>query len=362
MSFADTWRAQRFARHLGDYYEDLASWLEQSKDLRLLDVFTLDAQRFQGTPRGVLSAIWADRYQETGANLAQTWDGFLPADDIAVIRAQQDQGSQALVGALRDLARTSRIKSHMRQATLATVGLGVLALLIAALSASVLPIWAVAILRDAIRVPTEQWGEVGRGLASWAGFVVSWGGWLAFGVLALVAWVVHSLQTWTGAGRDWADRHLLVYRIHHEIHAMKLALVMATLTRKNSSTMLTLRNALDTLSASTSAPWQSWQLQRLIERIDSGNAHDSEVFNTGVFPRPMFWRLQDLTRSHALSDAFTKLADVVEALWLPRLVRSLTYWRWVLLLLAVIAMVLLVACIQISTAEMKDAVMNSLSR
>jgi|GEM_PF-6118177 len=129
MSFADTWRTQRFARHLGDYYEDLASWLEQSKDLRLLDVFTLDAQRFQGTPRGVLSAIWADRYQETGANLAQTWEGFLPADDIAVVRAQQDQGGQALVGALRDLARTSRIKSHMRQAALATVGLGVLALL-----------------------------------------------------------------------------------------------------------------------------------------------------------------------------------------------------------------------------------------
>jgi type II secretory pathway component PulF len=351
----------RFQSQLGDYYEDLAAWLSQVKDTKILEVFEADAQRYAGTPRGELAQDWAARYQENGADLAQTWAGCMPEDDLAVLRAQRvEGGDKTLTIALRDLARTHRLRAQVRSAALATVGVGVFALMLTAVSATLLPIYAVDVLQDAMRVSSDNWGPWGQRLAAWAELVTAWG-LLALGILAsLIALVVYSLPHWTGDHRDWADQHILIYRVYHQINAMRVAMTMATLTRKSASTILTLRRSIELLHASTQAPYQAWQLQRLLDRIDSGNAQGAAVFDTGIFSREMCWRLQDLSRGMNLSESFSKLVDVVESIWLRRLLRLMTFWRWVLLLASVAAMALIVVSIQVSATEMKQAIMDSI--
>lgn len=351
----------QFQSSLADYYEDLAGWLSQAKGTKIQEVFEADAQRFTGTARGDLSQEWAVRYQETGADLAATWSGCMPDDDLAVLRAQRmDGGDQTLVTALRDLARTHRLRGEVRSAAVATVGVGAFACLLTLGSATALPIWAVDVLQDVMRVSPDRWGTWGQRLAGWAAFVQAW--WV-YGLVALTVGLtlgVYSLRSWTGSQRDWADRHLLVYRIYHQINAMRVAMTMATLTRKQGTSMLTLRRSIELLHASTLASYQAWQLQRLLDRIDEGNAQGAVVFETGIFPKEMAWRLHDLTRGMSLSEAFARLIDTVETTWLKRLLRNLSFWRWILLLCSVAAMALVVTSIQISAAEMKRVLMDTI--
>ena len=129
----DVWR---FSSQLPDYYEDLAALLGSSRDIRQIDIFLQDAQRYEGTPRGRLSAQWAEAYSNNGADLASTWSGFMPDDDVAILRVQQDLGSSAIVAALADLGRMAKTSKALRDSALASVGVGMLAFVIASLAAT----------------------------------------------------------------------------------------------------------------------------------------------------------------------------------------------------------------------------------
>jgi type II secretory pathway component PulF len=352
----------QFRSDLCDYYDDLANWLSQAKGTKIQDVFEADAQRYAGTARGALALEWSSRYQENGADLAATWAGCMPEDDLSVLRAQKmEGGDQTLIVALRDLAHAHRVRAKVRSAAIGTVGLGLFAMLITAVSASLLPIWAVQVLSDAMRLPVEQWGKWGQRVAGWAVLVQAWWPWVAAVLLGIVALCVQSLSSWTGSGRDWADRHILLYRIYHQINAMRVAMTMGTLTRKSGSSILTLRRSIELVLSSTSSPYQAWQLQRLLDQIDGGTAAGAAVFDTGIFPQEMSWRLHDLNRGMSLADSFTKLIEAVEGIWLARLLRRMSVYRWILLLIALGVMAAVVFSIQLSVAEMKDVLMNAVN-
>lgn len=350
-----------FARQLPDYYEDLGSLLETAKNIRQLEIFQSDAARYEGTPRGLLSQIWAERYEELGADLAATWEGFLPDDDVAIIRVQQDLGSDAICRALKDLAKTAKIKRQLQSAAQTSVGVGMLAMTIAIMAVAFMPSWGVGVLLQAFEVPTSDWGPVGRRLATWANFVHVYGPYIGLVFAIAFGWVVWSLDGWVGPGRDWADRKILLYRVYHEMFGIRSALTMATLTRKNASAMLTLRSAIEVLASSTTSTWKSWQLQRVIDHIDATGAASADVFSTGIFTQHMYWRLMDVTRAKPLAEAFGVIAQSIQDLWLPKLVRQMVVWRWILLLLALAVVVVLVAAFQSTVGEMKTVMMNAMT-
>jgi hypothetical protein len=352
----------QFRGQLADYYEDLASWLSQAKGTKIQDVFEADAQRYVGSARGALALEWANSYQENGADLAATWAGCMPEDDLSVLRAQRmEGGDQTLIVALRDLAHAHRVRSEVRAAAMATVGLGLFAMLITAVSASAIPIWAVQVLHDVMRLPVDQWGKWGQRIATWANLVQAWWPWVLAVLVGAVSLCVRSLSNWTGHTRDWADRHILLYRVYHQINAMRVAMTMGTLTRKSGSSILTLRRSIELVHASTSAPYQAWQLQRLLDQIDGGTAGGAAVFDTGIFPQEMSWRLHDLNRGMSLAESFTKLVEAVEGIWLARLLRRMSIYRWILLVVALCVMATVVFSIQLGVAEMKDVLMNSVN-
>ena len=350
-----------FNRDLADYYDDMGSLLSSSKTIRQLDIFHADAERYAGSPRGTLSQIWAGRYEEYGADLAKTWEGFLPADDVAILRVQQDLGADAMHIALRDLAKTAKIKSQLRSAAQTSVGVGVFAMGIATAAVAFMPTWGVGVLMQAFEVPTANWGPVGKKLAAWSDMMSQFGFFFAVIFASLVSWVIWSLNGWTGPGRDWADKKILLYKIFHEMFGIRMALTMATLTRKNSSSMLTLRSAMDILIGSTDSPWKSWQLQRVLDQIDETGAATVEVFGTGIFTQHMYWRLLDVSRAKVLPEAFQSIAQTIEDLWLPKLVRRMAAWRWILLFTALAIVIVLVGSFQTTVGEMKTVLMNSMS-
>lgn len=361
LSRAQRWAVRRFAGRRAEYYEDLANLLEFARDMRQQQIFEQDAQRYAGTARGVLSQLWAQRYLDSGANLAQTWQGTLPDDEVAIIRVQQDLGSQALIAALKDLAKTARIRRQLRSAAMASLGVGLMALTIALLAVTLMPIWAVGTIKSSFQIPPSEWGRVGVKLAHWAGLMQTYGLYLLAVLCVAITWVVWSIHNWTGPGRDRADRSILLYQAGHEIAAMQFALTMTTLTRKGTHSMLTLKSAMEVLSGSVHSRWAAWQLARVGERIEETGGVDVHIFATGILTQEMQWRLEDLSVARPLHEAFEVIAQNVQELWLPRLVQRMAVWRWVLLIAAVVIVIGVVFSFQVTTQEMKTVVMNHLS-
>ena len=73
-------------------------------------------------PPGVLVATVGAAPPDSGANLAQTWQGTLPDDEVAIIRVQQDLGSQALIAALKDFQPRQRASAASCSAAMACWG------------------------------------------------------------------------------------------------------------------------------------------------------------------------------------------------------------------------------------------------
>lgn len=353
----DIWR---FSHRLPDYYDDLATLLESAKDLRQLQIFMSDASRYAGSPRGRMSQAWAERYANNGADLAATWQGYMPDDDVAILRVQQDLGGTAVIHALRDLGKTARVTRDLRSTALTTLGLGVFALLMAIAASTVLPVWAVDMLQRSFDLTPDKWGPTGRQLASWAQFVTTAAPVLSVLAGLLIAWVAWSPANWVGPGRRWADKHLLLYRAQHEITTMRMAMTMATLARKNGSTLPPLRQSLETLLQSASSKWTQSQIERTLEKISETGGSDHTVFGNGVFTQEIYWRLEDICQAKPLSEAMLVVADTIPKVWLPRLVRQMAAWRWVLLIASLGVVLVVVFTLQTTIGEMKTALMNTI--
>lgn len=353
----DIWR---FSHRLPDYYEDLATLLETAKDLRQLQIFTSDASRYAGSPRGRLSQAWAERYANNGADLAQTWQDYMPDDDVAILKVQQDIGGSAVIQALRDLGQTARVTRDLRSAALTTMGLGLFALMMAIAAATALPVWAVDMMQRSFDLPPDKWGPTGRQLASWAHFVSSAAPALLVVAGLLIAWVAWSPANWVGPGRRWADKHLLLYRAQHEIATMRMAMAMATLARKNGSTLPPLRQSLETLLLSARSKWTQSQIERTLEKISDTGGSDHTVFGNGVFTQEIYWRLEDICQAKPLAEAMLVVAETIPKIWLPRLVRYMAMWRWILLLSSLLVVLIVVFTLQSTIGEMKTAVMNTI--
>ena len=347
-----------FARARADYYDDLASLLDSASGIKQLHIFQLDAQRYEGSARGRLSAIWADRYTQNGANLAKAWAGYLPDDDVAVINVQQDLGAQALVQALRDLSRMAHITTKLRSSIISTLGVGALALGLATSAATVLPVWATGMLENSFGLTVDKWGPTGQAFAAWAQTVESSAHLILMTIGFAIWFAMWSPNNWTGAARQWADKHILFFKLHHEIGAMRLALTLSTLTRKNART-LTLTESLNTLLDNTRSPRAQEQIQTVLTTISNTGAADYTVFKDGIFTQAMYWRLQDVSTSKSLSEAMQSVSDAVPKIWLPRLERQMAAWRWLLLVGAVLSVIFVSVQLQTTISEFKDAITSS---
>ena len=95
VSWRDGWHMRRTRADYYTYLGDLLGVLAGRRSLA--DVFADDARRYgPATARGRVAAIWCDRLEETGGDLARTWSHSFPAADLALIELAQHAGSHAL--------------------------------------------------------------------------------------------------------------------------------------------------------------------------------------------------------------------------------------------------------------------------
>lgn len=335
------WRLDRvglaalsFAGQRVDYYEYLAELMEDSAGRRnLLDVFNADAQRYAGMPRGVLSAHWAQRYEECGADLAAAWEGTVPSSELMVIRVAQSAGNAALSQALRDLARVVGLWERARSEFVGTVAVGVVGLSMALGVLAALPLMIVPSLRQAFSfVPQERWGSLARKLVDFSAQIAAAGPVAVVLLLVLVAAVAWSLPAYVGRLRRWLDAHVVFHALYRDIRSALFVCTVASMIRcRPAAGGMGLQEALQRI-AFHAEPWLRWHCERSIERILDHGAQGAEIFDTGVLADPAMHYLQDIVQARGFEEGLLKAGTRIEQRVLTRVRSRAQVLRWTLLL------------------------------
>lgn len=353
--------ASRFRKQRARYYENLAGKLAAGRgNIKLLDIFERDAQRYPGQPLGILSSYWADVYAGNGANLAEAWQGTFPDDEVSIIRIAADAGDGgALLTALQDVSRIAKLTDKVKKGVIATLSAGVIGMAIALTMATIFPIVAAAKFQEIYGfIPLDQWGPKGKSFVDHAERVKTYGLYVLAAFVVLVTYVQWTLSNLVGPARDWLDQKVVLYRTIRDIKGALFLSTMATLTRKRGNVMFTMRQSLETFAASVRSRWLRWRVQQVIDGIDATGGVGSDAFNTNLLSKEMFYFLRDTQEANGFAEGFQETGKYVESTVLDDVLLRMTVYRWILLLLGV-ATVLVVFAWQFSVIYEMKGVMQT---
>lgn len=353
--------ASRFRKQRARYYENLAGKLAAGRgNIKLLEIFERDAQRYPGQPLGILSAYWADVYAGNGANLAEAWQGTFPDDEVSIIRIAADAGDGgALLTALQDVSRIAKLTDKVKKGVIATLSAGVIGIAIALTMATIFPIVAAAKFQEIYGfIPLDQWGPKGKSFVDHAERVKTYGLYVVAAFVVLVTYVQWTLNNLVGPAREWLDQKVVLYRTIRDIKGALFLSTMATLTRKRGNVMFTMRQSLETFAASVRSRWLRWRVQQVIDGIDATGGVGSDAFNTNLLSKEMFYFLRDTQEANGFAEGFQETGKYVESTVLDDVLLRMTVYRWILLL-AGVATVLAVFAWQFSVIYEMKGVMQT---
>ena len=330
---------QRFAVYLfqskrADYYEHLAALFRSG--LKPLYIFKKDAERYAGTARGTVSQLWNERFAAGGADLRNTWEGCLPDGELLVLSLTSEGDTDALATSLDAMARIARTSEKVAAEAVGTLAVAVFGMVLATLTISVLPIFAVNLLKESVDIPLEFWQPVAKNLLHWAAWVTRYGVLVLMGIAAAIATLTWSVPNFVGTGRSFMDKHIALYRTARDVQATRFLMLISELTRPRGNNMSTMKVSLETFRANTSNPWLQWKLDMALQRMAATGGTTLDFLDVGLVPDEMFFYLRDMEEAHKdMSIAFARTAQHIDTMLLPKFAKSLKRTRWAVLICSI---------------------------
>lgn len=283
------------ARERIEFYSVLADLLEDTQGrTSILQIFIRDAGRYGRTPRGILSKHWAERFESSGASLREAWSGTLPQEEVSMIGVAEKGGADATIVALRDLARVGEVVRQSRIEFMATVVVGLVAIVIATTMLLAMPFFFGPYLKQTFGfVPEEYYGKFTRGFFGTASFIEStW--FIILGITAsLVWWISWALPNWTGPGRAKAENRFLVFKLYRDFRGAIFLAMFASLTKSRGGAVTNQREAL-AMMETNAAPWLAWKIRMMLSRLDDEGGLDATMLDVGVVDKPVYFLFADI--------------------------------------------------------------------
>ena len=352
--------ARGFQKQRAHYYKHLAQMLESSKgNTKISLLFERDAQRYENLPRGLLASFWATTYLANGGNLAETWQGTLPDDEVTIIRVAQNAGDGALLAALRDVGRVAALADRVKKEVIGTLAAAVIGITVAFFVGTVFVVFSSGKLQEIYSfIPLTEWGPKGKAFNTHAERVKEYGLFALVFIFMLLFYFQWTVNNYVGPVRDWLDTNVAVYKTIRDIKGALFLSTMATLTKKRANAMYTLSEALTVIAQGARSPWLRWRVEEIVKRMEISGATGSEAFNTNLISKEMYYFLRDTQEAIGPSEGFEETGKFVEGSVLESIIANMTVYRWALLLTGV-AVVVTVMGWQFSVIyEMKGVMMN----
>ncbi len=332
---ADAWR---FRRARSDYYAYLAALLRAGQGhFSLRDIFANDARRYgPGHYRGRLAARWEQACGTHGGELAALWVGVAPAQECLLLATAQGAGAQALVQGLEDLARACRLSEQAMQQLWGTLASAIAAVTVLLGTLWAIPLFTAPHLKQVFgHLPAAYFGPLTLRLYALAANLMWLGPLVALVAMACFGVGVWSLGHWSGPWRVRCDG-IGPWRLYRDAQAIRFLGLLEVLLRDRGAIDTRLRAALQA-QRHYALPWLGWHIDMMLARIDQGVV-GAATFQTGLLDRELWWFMSDMMAAHGIEMGLTQARQRVEQRWLPRLLRQAAGWRWLLLILTVLAM------------------------
>jgi len=352
-----------FKRQRADYYEYLADMMEATAGRRTLrDMFLADESRYKGmfNPRRILAAHWRRRFEDSGGDIGETFEGTLPEAEVALLRAAQEAGAGALELALRDAAALARLVDTAKGTFIKTVfAAAVAGVLCLAVWLGAIPYFTAPSLQETFaQVPTDQLGPHAQRLYGYAQAVRENMLVIAVSTALLVYGLLWSVRHYVGPGRSRMDKWF-IWRIYRDFEAIRFLASLATLIKQRGNVSTQLRDALDMLLPG-SAAWTRKHIAAMIRRIDQGQL-SAETFDTGMLDNETLWFLTDLIEARGMDKGLLKARDRLSSRTLDSIAKKAAVVRWALLLLSVFLLLGAYAWQGITIIELKDSYLNAVA-
>ena len=328
---------QSFKKRQVDYFLYLRLLLQSAQgQLTMHSIFLAESRRYGATHyRGRLAQSWLLNYEQNGGDLAATWKEVLSTESWLLIRASQAQGDQALMSALEVLSEQQKELQELKQQILQLMWPAIAAVLLLVSMWVVVPVVTVPQLQVTFAtVPESYYGKYTLWLFSWAKFSQQYG-WVLLLCSGLVFLLIYlSLARYCGRYRDWLN-HLEPWKSYKKIHSLQLVSLLALLLN-NRETQLRLAQAVQMLIQDRN-PWLRNQVLAIQHRILQGEV-GSASFATGILSKEQQWFLQDMEQSQGIALALKLTANRQLQYVKRQLALQAHFWRWVLLLGCVFAL------------------------
>lgn len=352
----------RSTRHF--YYTYLAELLADTRGKKtMLDIFRRDAQRYEGTPRGVLTQLWS-RKHEDGAGLVETWQGTLPATDLLVLGAAESAGGAgAIEAALADVARLAKRDTDSKSQFFSTILVGLFAVSLALGVSIGLPIYFVPLLKQSFSfVPLEMWGSHGQRLLAFSAWVDAWWPMLIAAVVGAGMGATLALPRWADSPRRaWLDRHFLPYRLYRDARAAEFVATLASVLKRRGNVSMNMREGLELIRA-RSTPWLAAHCTKMIMRLDHQTEEGAGALDTGLFSRESVFYMSDVMETLGPDEGLQVAGLRLETQIAETIARSAFWLRTVLVVSGVAVLFGMSAWMFLCLGELKTATALVFSR
>lgn len=285
-----------------EYYGVLADLLEDTQGrTSILAIFARDAERYGKRPRGVLSRHWAEMYEISGASLKETWAGTLPAEEVALIGVAEKSGSEALIGALRDLARVGEVVRKAKAEFVSTIVVGVVGMVIAVAMLLALPFFFAPYLQQTFGfVPVEFHGRLTRNYFAFARLIESVWVFVLASVGAVVWWIGWALPNWVGEARMKADDRFLIFKLYRDFKGSIFMAMLASITKSRDGAVTNQREAL-LMMQEGATPWLSWKIRAMLDRLDEEGGLDASMLDVGIVDKEVYYLFADIFEARGVA-------------------------------------------------------------
>lgn len=317
------------------FYGVLADLLEDTQGrTSILQIFIRDAARYGNTPRGILSKHWAERYEASGASLREAWIDTLPAEEVNMIGVAEKGGAEATIIALRDLSRVGEVIRKSRNEFIATVLVGMVAIVVATAILMALPFFFVPFLKKTFGfVPPEYYGKATRWFFGLADFIQRTWFLIAVIVGCIVWWIGWSLPNWIGPNRAKAEDRFLIYKLYRDFRGSIFLAMYASLTKSRGGAATSQREALAMMQVEA-VPWLAWKIRMMLGRLDEEGGLDATMLDVGVVDRPVYFLFADIFEARGAAAGLAAAGRRSEERATTTIANRAKVLRWASLLVA----------------------------
>lgn len=329
------WDRHRFQRQRIEYYDYLAALLSGSSGTRTLkDIFLHDFLRYgKASLRGRLSRDWLNTYQRAGGDLYATWELHVPHTELALIRAAQSQGNQALVRTLAEMSGVLRLVQEAARILNGTLWPAGLALCIAVLVSLAVPWFTLPRLMDAFAMlPPDYHGTLTTRLLRFSAFVGDHYLLIMAIIIGGFLLIVETMSRAAGPVRRYLDGYLW-WKVYRSVSALRFLAFLHIALGDEEAGSVQLRAALLRLRPGASE-WLGDHVDRMLVRLEHGVA-GPETFDTGLFTPEQFWFLSDMILAQGLLNGLTVARDRIQRQIIVIVARQAIVMRWIVLLACV---------------------------